>query len=88
MEKGDITKAQVRELIDCLWIKLSEWIWFVSKNTADNFAGYNAFQNLTVGGKKADGADGTNDLSYMCLRAIQRVKSHQPTRGQSETRSE
>lgn len=78
LEKGNITKTQAQELVDCLWIKLSEWIWFVSKNTASYFAGYNAFQNLTAGGKKADGTDGTNDLSYMCLNATKRVKTHQP----------
>ena len=63
MEKGDITKAQAQELIDCLWMKLSEWIWFVFKNTAAKTASYNASRNLTVGGKKADGTDSTDDLS-------------------------
>jgi choline trimethylamine-lyase len=78
VEKGDLTREKAQELIDCLWVKLSEWIWFVSKNTASYFAGYNAFQNLTVGGKKDDGTDGTNDLTYMCLQATRRVKTHQP----------
>jgi pyruvate formate-lyase/glycerol dehydratase family glycyl radical enzyme len=78
IDRGKITKDQAQELINCLWIKLSEWIWFVSKNTASYFAGYNAFQNLTVGGKKEDGTDGTNDLTYMCLNATKRIKSHQP----------
>jgi choline trimethylamine-lyase len=78
MDNGEIIKERAQELINCLWIKLSEWIWFVSKNTASYFAGYNAFQNLTVGGKKHDGTDGTNDLTYMCLNATKRVKSHQP----------
>lgn len=75
---GRITGDQAQELIDCLWIKLSEWIWFVSKNTASYFAGYAAFQNLTVGGKTADGIDGTNAVSLMCLKAARRTKTHQP----------
>ncbi len=78
LERGEITGEEAQELINCLWIKLSEWIWFVSKNTAAYFAGYNAFQNLTVGGKKSDGTDGTNDISHMCLRATARVHTHQP----------
>ena len=78
LQRGIMTKDQAQELINCLWIKLSEWVWFVSGNTASYFAGYNAFQNLTVGGKKTDGTDGTNDLSYMSLKATQRVKMHQP----------
>ena len=78
LNKGTIDKTAAQELISCLWIKLSEWIWFVSGNTASYFAGYSAFQNLTIGGKTADGRDGTNDLSYMCLKAAIKVRSHQP----------
>lgn len=78
LKAGKMTKDKAQELINCFWIKLSEWIWFVSKNTASYFAGYSAFQNLTIGGKKTDGTDGTNDLSYMCLNATQRIKTHQP----------
>jgi formate C-acetyltransferase len=78
LEQGRLTPADAQELIDCLWIKLSEWVWAVSSNTARFFAGYSAFQNLTVGGKRSDGSDGTNPLSYMCLRAAAEVQTHQP----------
>lgn len=73
-----ITKEKAQELIEALWIKLSEWVWTISSNTAGYFAGYNQFQNLTVGGRKRDGSDATNDLSYMCLKATESVKTHQP----------
>lgn len=78
LQEGILTREQAQELIECLWIKLSEWIWAISSNTARYFAGYCAFQNLTVGGKKKDGTDGTNDLSYKCLRATASVRTHQP----------
>lgn len=78
IDKGIMTKNQVQELIEALWIKLSEWVWTISANTAEFFAGYNQFQNLTVGGKTREGKDATNDLSYMCLKATERVKTHQP----------
>lgn len=78
LKTGRITPDEAQERVDCLWIKLSEWVWFVSKNTADYFAGYNAFQNLTVGGKTPDGTDGTNAVSYMCLEAAKRTRTHQP----------
>lgn len=77
-EKGNITKDDAQELVDALWLKLSEWVWTISANTADFFAGYNQFQNLTVGGKDRDGRDATNDVTYMCLNATERVKTHQP----------
>jgi pyruvate formate-lyase/glycerol dehydratase family glycyl radical enzyme len=78
LQQGVLTPAQAQELIECLWIKLSEWVWAVSTNTARFFAGYCAFQNLTVGGRKRDGSDATNDLSYMCLRATANARTHQP----------
>ncbi|NMC30862.1 MAG: glycyl radical protein [Veillonellaceae bacterium] len=78
IEKGILTKEQAQELIEALWIKLSEWVWAISSNTAKFFAGYNSFQNLTVGGRTRDGRDATNELSYMCLQATANVKTHQP----------
>lgn len=78
IEKGIMTKDQIQELIEAFWLKLSEWVWTISANTADFFAGYNQFQNLTLGGKTRKGKDATNDLSYMCLKATEEVKTHQP----------
>lgn len=68
----------ILELIECFWLKLSEWVWTISANTADFFAGYNQFQNLTVGGSDRKGKDATNELSYLTLKATGEVKTHQP----------
>ncbi|WP_371364407.1 Choline trimethylamine-lyase [Sporomusa rhizae] len=78
IKAGAITPAAAQELIEALWIKLSEWVWAISSNTAKFFAGYNSFQNLTIGGRTRDGRDATNELSYMCLKATENVKTHQP----------
>lgn len=78
LKKGAVTEESAQELIDALWLKYSEWVWTISANTADYFAGYNQFQNLTVGGKKRDGKDGTNPVTYMALKATEEVKTHQP----------
>ncbi|HDR5039306.1 TPA: glycyl radical protein [Bacillus anthracis] len=78
LRNGRIAEEEAQELIEALWLKLSEWVWAISKNTAQYFAGYNSFQNLTVGGRKRDGSDATNDISYMCLAASKNVKTHQP----------
>ena len=78
IETGALTTEKAQELIEALWIKLSEWVWAISSNTAKFFAGYNSFQNLTVGGRTRDGRDATNELSYMCLKATESVKTHQP----------
>ena len=78
MEHGIHTEDEILELIECYWIKLSEWVWTISANTADFLAGYNQFQNLTVGGTDREGRDATNELSYLCLKATGEVKTHQP----------
>jgi len=78
IDAGRITREQALELVESLWLKLSEWVWTISGNTASYFAGYNQFQNLTVGGRRRDGSDGTNELSYLCLAATENLRSHQP----------
>ena len=78
LAKGAVTTEFAQELIEALWLKYSEWVWTISANTADYFAGYNQFQNLTVGGKKRDGKDGTNPVTYMALKATEEAKTHQP----------
>ena len=78
LSAGRITREAALERIEALWLKLSEWVWAISSNTAQFFAGYNSFQNLTVGGRKRDGSDATNEISYLCLEATEQVKTHQP----------
>ncbi len=78
IDNGIITKSEAQELIEALWLKLSEWVWTISANTAEFFAGYNQFQNLTVGGKTRDGKDAANELSFMALEATEKIKTHQP----------
>lgn len=78
LKVGAVTEDFAQELIDALWLKYSEWVWTISANTADYFAGYNQFQNLTVGGKKRDGRDGTNPITFMAMKATEEVKTHQP----------
>lgn len=77
-EAGRITPEEAQELVECIWLKFSEWVWTISANTADFFAGYNQFQNLTIGGRTRDGKDATNDVSYMCLKATENTLAHQP----------
>ncbi|WP_304508620.1 glycyl radical protein [Anaerotignum sp.] len=78
IKAGTMTKEDGEELVQALWLKFSEWVWTISANTTGYFAGYNQFQNLTVGGRKRDGSDATNALSYICLEATDKVRTHQP----------
>lgn len=75
---GALSAERAKELIHALWLKFSEWVWTISENTTGYFAGYNQFQNLTLGGKTRDGGDATNALTYLCLEATDEVRTHQP----------
>lgn len=78
LDAGILDRDQAMELIQALWLKFSEWVWTISANTTGYFAGYNQFQNLTVGGKTREGDDATNELTYLCLEATKEIKTHQP----------
>jgi pyruvate-formate lyase len=79
IQGGQITKEYAQELVECLWIKLSEINKIRPIGATRAFGGYPMFQNLCVGGQTRDGRDATNELSYICLDATANVKLHQPS---------
>lgn len=79
IEAGVLTSEEALELIECLFIKFASNTWFLSKNAAMYFAGYQPYQNICVGGITRDGKDATNELSYLFLRAKMDVRLHSPS---------
>ncbi len=79
LDKGDITRAEAQELIDCIWVKLNDLNKVRDAASAEGFAGYSLFQNLIVGGQDESGTDTTNDLSFMCITASMHVALPQPS---------
>lgn len=78
IDAGRITQADALELIECLWIKLTEIVELFDIDCAENFAGFPMGFNLVVGGQDRNGQDATNELSYLCLKATAEVKVTQP----------
>ena len=76
---GAMNDAQAFELMGCFLIKCSEMIWYTPGATATYFAGYMPFINMTVGGLKREGGDGTNGLTYLVMDAVEKVKVYQPS---------
>ena len=62
LEAGAITLAAAQEIVDCLWIK---------------FAGKTAY-GATLAGQLRDGTDATNELSFLCVNAIHRLRLLSP----------
>lgn len=79
MNAGRMDEAQALELMGCFIIKCSEMIWYTPGATAKYFAGYMPFINMTVGGLKREGGDGTNDLTYLIMDAVEKVNVYQPS---------
>ncbi|MEM3403117.1 MAG: glycyl radical protein [Nitrososphaeria archaeon] len=75
IKSGELTREQALELLGCLWLKLFSINKLRPWECTQFFRGYPMFQNLTIGGQKADGSDATNELTYLVLecQAIMRL---------------
>lgn len=60
---GSIEIGKAQELLECLWLKYSS----ITDYTSDNL------QNIILGGVTPEGGDATNQLTYMCLEAIEKL---------------
>jgi pyruvate formate-lyase/glycerol dehydratase family glycyl radical enzyme len=69
------------ELLGCFYLKLSQSIPLFDSVVTLAFAGLTNFANTVIGGMSAQGEDATNDLSYLMLEAMRRVRSPQPNFG-------
>lgn len=76
---GILTDDSAQELLECLWIKLGEQLWYQTEESARDYAGYCPFHNLCVGGVDTHGNDAVNQLSYMMLDATIHVRMAQPS---------
>lgn len=78
IDSGNITQEDAQELLNCLWVKFAELTVVKEGGTAKASNTYADFQNLNVGGLKADGANGVNEVSYMCIKAQSDLLLPQP----------
>jgi formate C-acetyltransferase len=76
---SSITLEKAQELVDLLFIKLTELNKIRDSESTKAFGGYPLFQNMIVGGVNRQGDDATNPISYICLQAAQNTKLYQPS---------
>jgi formate C-acetyltransferase len=74
-----ITPEKAQELVDLLFIKLSELNKVRDSESTKVFAGYQCFQNMIAGGVNRQGDDATNPISYMVLQAMGNVRLTSPS---------
>ena len=78
-ENGIITHEECVELIENLWIKITEIIKVRDSFDAQAFAGYPMWQNCVIGGVTPEGKDAVNEFSFCVLDATEEAQTTQPT---------
>ncbi len=67
LEAGRITPEKAKELLLCFSAKAAEHVFLLSESVSQYHGGYLVVQAAIVGGMDRDGADATNDLTYIML---------------------
>ena len=78
IDSGEITRAQAQELLDLLWVKFDEITLAKDSGESQTSSSYPDFQNLNIGGLTRGGRDAVNELSFMCLDALEHTLLPQP----------
>jgi formate C-acetyltransferase len=70
IRSGAITRDEARELLECMWVDMAQFIDLYINPTGNEFQeGYAHWEAVTIGGQTPDGEDATNDLSYLFLES-------------------
>lgn len=80
LEKGTLTEDRARELLQAFWIKFNNQPAPPKVGvTAEESSTYTDFCLINLGGLRADGSDGVNELSYLILDVIEEMRILQPS---------
>ena len=79
IEEGTLTRDEARELLECMWVDMAQFIDLYINPTGNEFQeGYAHWEAVTIGGQTPDGEDATNDLSYLFLESKRDVPLNYP----------
>jgi pyruvate-formate lyase len=78
LEDGNITAQDAKELIECLFVKMSEVVNVLDTVILPVTSGPPIAQSLTIGGTDEQGRDATNDLTYLFLEAHDSIRMVAP----------
>ncbi len=80
LEDGTLTRESAKELLECLWVKFNNQPAPPKVGvTAAESGTYTDFANINLGGLKADGSDGVNEVTYLMLEVIDEMRLVQPS---------
>jgi len=78
-EAGNLTREHAAELLESFWLKLGEIIEVWPQEDTRFFGGHPISQTITLGGTHADGTDATNEVTWLCLDAHEKLMLPQPS---------
>ncbi len=78
LRKGLITEEFASELLENTWIKLLTINKIRPWSHTQFSAGGPLYQNVTIGGQKPDGSDAVNELSFLILDSVGKMRLTQP----------
>ena len=77
---GTLTRERARELLQCFWVKFNNHPAPPKVGvTAQESGTYTDFANINLGGLRADGSDGSGQVSYLLLEVIEEMAILQPS---------
>ncbi len=78
LNTGSLTEDKALELLESLWIKLLSVNKIRSWSHTRFSAGGPLYQNVTIGGQTPEGKDAVNELSFLILDSVGRMRLTQP----------
>lgn len=78
IEAGRLTKEQALEIITHMFLMNSSNNKIRPYGHTKFSQGYPLYSNLMIGGRTPDGEDGSNDLSYLCIEAMNLTSMAEP----------
>ena len=79
LKAGRITMEEAQEVMDCFFLKMGDLFVSGPVFLTRVIGAYSNNMRMTLGGRKADGSDATNEATYLCLQSAARLKLHDPT---------
>jgi pyruvate formate-lyase/glycerol dehydratase family glycyl radical enzyme len=78
LEAGRITLDEAQELMDCFFLKMADLFLSGPVFLLRAAGAYSNNMRITIGGRKPDGSDATNEATYLCLQSTVRLQLHDP----------
>jgi formate C-acetyltransferase len=70
LERGDLGDQEAKELLECLWVEMAQFVDLYLNPTGNEFnEAYAHWEAVTIGGQTPEGGDAVNDLTYLFLES-------------------